>query len=176
MPQKSPPLMLMAEDEQDLQVFSAYLQDAIAQVSEMAFLPSLNRFVLAVGRFRWEDEDKSSGLLGRNLHERVETGIHFDTVLSVQRKNFPASTPDSAQKPPRSDIFLSLLALESESLENGNVAITLVFSGDSAIRLEVECIAGYLQDLDLAWKTLRRPDHRLDTAGQEPENVDTEPK
>lgn len=167
MPQQTPPLMLLAEDEQDLQVFSAYLQDAIVQMSEMAWLPSLNRFALALGRFRWEHEGKSNGLLGRAVHERIQTGIHFDTVLSVQHRNLPAR--DVLKGSPAD--FLSLLAIEAEPLPNGNVAISLIFSGDGAVRLEAECVDGHLQDLDLQWKTLRRPEHILDISDDEPEKA-----
>lgn len=163
MPERAPPLMLLAEDEIDLQLFSAFLQDAITQVSEMAWLPSLNRFVFAVGRFRWEAEGKDPGLVGRVVHERVRTGIHFDTVVSVRKRNLPTFDVVAGS----SEDFLSLLALESEVLDNGNVAITLIFSGDGAVRIEAECVSGHMQDLDLAWKTLRRPEHAVELPDDE---------
>ena len=42
--------------------------------------------------------------------------------------------------------------------------ITLTFSGDATIQLEVECIEAELKDLGLVWRTRSRPEH----PGEEP--------
>ncbi len=48
------PLKLRGEDEDDLAVISAVLQDALVAVGEMAYFPEEARFVLVANRFRWE--------------------------------------------------------------------------------------------------------------------------
>src|SRR5207244_12488326 len=45
------PLKLRAEDEEDLAVVSAILQDALVPIGEMAYLPEEQRFVLVANRF-----------------------------------------------------------------------------------------------------------------------------
>ena len=47
-------LKLLALDEEDLQVVSSHLQDAVVRVGDMVFLPSQKRFVAIVNRFDWE--------------------------------------------------------------------------------------------------------------------------
>src|SRR5260370_39766912 len=48
------PLKLRGEDEDDLAVISAVLQDALVAVGEMAYFPKEARFGLGANRFRWE--------------------------------------------------------------------------------------------------------------------------
>ena len=37
--------------------------------------------------------------------------------------------------------------------------VMLIFAGDAALRLHVECIEAELRDLGAAWQTARRPQH-----------------
>jgi hypothetical protein len=48
--------------------------------------------------------------------------------------------------------------------------VTLTFSGDASIQLEVECIEAELKDLGLVWRTRSRPEHPGDEpdAGSKP--------
>ncbi len=48
------PLKLVALDDEDLDVISSHLQDAIVTVGEMAYQPSRKRFAAVLNRFNWE--------------------------------------------------------------------------------------------------------------------------
>src|SRR3954447_4073608 len=74
-------LTLAAEDAEDLEVISARLQDAVALVKDVVWLPKARRFAALFNRFKWEDtETKGDGL-------RVRAGLTFDSVLSVKAQN-----------------------------------------------------------------------------------------
>jgi hypothetical protein len=47
--------------------------------------------------------------------------------------------------------------------------VTLTFSGDASIQLQVECIEAELKDLGLVWRTRSRPEH----PGSEPGDAGT---
>ncbi len=48
-------LKLVALDEEDLQVLSAHLQDAVLKVSDLQYLANEKRFILTANRFVWEE-------------------------------------------------------------------------------------------------------------------------
>ena len=66
------PLRLLARSQEDLQVFSACLQDAVMKQKDMAFLEASGVFVLMGNRFVWEQylEDKTQ-------ISRVRCGLRF---------------------------------------------------------------------------------------------------
>lgn len=117
-------LRLHAEDAEDLAVISAALQDAVAKVADLAFLPSTRRFAMMVNRFRWE-EAKSRNEGGA----RARAGLHFEHVLSAQARNIAQGRPDGV---------LNLLAVRYEELNPPSGIVTLVFSGvaNCALRLK----------------------------------------
>ena len=51
-----PGLRLLAEDEEDLKIISAHVQDAVVRVGDLAYLPKARRFALLLNRYRWEDD------------------------------------------------------------------------------------------------------------------------
>ena len=53
-------LRLIALDEQDLEVVSSHLQDAVVRVGEMAYLPSQERFAAILNRFNWGKATKTA--------------------------------------------------------------------------------------------------------------------
>jgi len=69
-------LTLGAEDQEDLEIISACLQDAVTKVKDLVWLPRSRRFAGLFNRFKWEDARKS-GL-------RVRSRLHFDAVRKVQ--------------------------------------------------------------------------------------------
>src|SRR5580698_7747731 len=77
---RSPSLRLLAEDEDDLAVLSAALQDAVAKVGDIEWEPRGRRFTLALNRYRWE----APGVL---LGGRVRAGLQFGSVLAVKSRN-----------------------------------------------------------------------------------------
>ena len=61
--------------------------------------------------------------------------------------------------PARGDTVLNLLAITFTQGESPSGSIDLVFSGDAAIRLAVECIETELVDLGPAWAASAAPRH-----------------
>jgi hypothetical protein len=141
------PLKLRGEDEEDIAVISAILQDALVAISEMAWIPEERRFALVANRFRWEPP--ASG--PRQDFERRLSGLRFDGVRVVQRRGF---------HPREGDRLLVLLAIRAE-----DGAIRLDFAGGSSIRLEVDRILCHLDDLGEPWPTRWRPKHPVEDAG-----------
>ncbi|HVA12617.1 MAG TPA: DUF2948 family protein [Stellaceae bacterium] len=143
-------LKLRAADGEDLAVMSAILQDALATVGEMTYLPDEHRFALVVNRFRWDAPS------GKAPHaERVLTGLCIDGVTVVSRRGF---------HPREADRILSLLALRLDD-RGAVLALVLDFAGGSSVRLEVDRIMCHLDDLGEPWPTRWRPSHPVADAG-----------
>jgi hypothetical protein len=140
-------LKLIALDEEDLEVVSSHLQDAVLRVDEMAYVPSRKRFAAVLNRFNWE---KSGAGDKAGDNERRRTALRFDRVLSAQLKSV---------KPSQSDRVLSLLAVGFEPEGPPSGYVTLTFSGGASIRLKVECIEAELTDLGPSWRARSRPQH-----------------
>ena len=138
-------LVLLAEDEEDLKIISAQLQDAVAHVGDLVYLPRARRFAALFNRFRWEDCEDAKG---RDL--RVRTGLHFDGVLAAKSHKLRRDDPDAV---------VELLAIQFVPAEDGTGAIELLFAGGGAIRLEVECIDASLRDIGGPWPAVARPRH-----------------
>ena len=158
----SSPLRLRALDADDLQTIAACLQDALVPLSEIAFLKAERRFVMVANRFRWEHmptgtapapEPKTDARFAEHSgeedrgerYERVNCGICFDRVRAVQFKGLDVR---------RKSQILNLLTLQSRS-----DAITLIFAGGAAIRLEIGGIRCHLEDLGEPWPTRWQPTH-----------------
>jgi Protein of unknown function (DUF2948) len=146
------PLKLIALDEEDLSVVSSLLQDAVLRVGDMTYVPSQKRFAAVLNRFDWE---KAVTEGGKDFRRR-RAALRFDRVFGAQLKNV---------KPRASDRVLSLLAVRFEALEPPSGRVTLTFSGDASIQLQVECIEAELRDLGPAWRTHSKPAHPGDEAG-----------
>jgi len=137
--------VLLAEDEEDLNIISAQLQDAVARVGDLVYLPRARRFAGLFNRFRWEDCDDAKG------HDlRVRTGLHFDGVLAAKSHNLRRDDPDAV---------VELLAIQFVPGRDSAGVIELLFAGGGAIRLEVECIEASLRDLGGPWPAVARPRH-----------------
>jgi len=153
----STPLKLRAVDAEDFAVLGACLQDALVPVQDMRFLGEENRFVMVANRFCWEklaaEEGTGAGQGGTaaGSYERVHCGITFEHVLSVEAKGF---TPGAAADRGR---LLEVLTIQAE----GDV-LTLVFSGGAAVRLRVERVEAFVQDMDEPWPTMWRPHHPVE--------------
>jgi len=139
-------LKLIALDEQDLEIVSSHLQDAVVRVADLAYVPSQKRFAAILNRFNWEKAAKAAN----DTNERRRTALRFDRVLGAQIKSLKTSA---------SDRVLSLLAVRFEPSEHPSGFVTLTFSGDASIRLHVECIEAELTDLGPAWRARSKPQH-----------------
>jgi hypothetical protein len=142
-PDLKDPLKLAVLDADDLAVVSAHLQDAVAKVGDMAYLPKEKRFAMLVNRFDWTATGE-----GQPLRRRA--GVHFERVLMARTRGFDLDDREA---------ILNLLAVEFEERNPPSGLVTLNFSGDAAIRLEVECLEAALTDLGPAWSARRRPRH-----------------
>jgi hypothetical protein len=141
------PLKLIAFDEEDLAVVSSHLQDAVLRVADLAYLPSQRRFAVLLNRFNWE---KAGGGGPDAGFERCRTALRFERVLGAQLKHL---------RPAAGERVLSLLSVHFEAGEPPSGYVTLIFSGDASIRLQVECIEAELKDLGPAWKARSQPQH-----------------
>lgn len=146
------PLKLLALDEEDLAVVSSHLQDAVVRVGDIAYLPSQKRFAAVLNRFDWESASKP----GAKDFQRRRTALRFDRVLSAKHKDL---------RPDAKDRVLSLLAVSFEAGDAPSGQITLTFSGDISIELEVECLEAEMRDLGPAWSTRHKPEHQGEGAG-----------
>ncbi|HEY3800132.1 MAG TPA: DUF2948 family protein [Caulobacteraceae bacterium] len=142
---KPAPLRLLAEDEDDLAVISAALQDAVAKVGDIEWDAKGRRFTLALNRFRWEAP-------GALLGERVRAGLQFGGVLAVKSRNLRREAPDAV---------VSLLAVSFEAAgEPPGGDIRLHLSGGGDVVLTVECVDAALADVSQPWPTASQPTHK----------------
>ncbi|MDI6025233.1 DUF2948 family protein [Corticibacterium sp. UT-5YL-CI-8] len=140
-------LKLAALDEQDLEIISAHVQDAVTKVGELKFVASSRQFALPLNRFAWEQ--KSGVFSPRN--ERRQSLLSFGRVLSVKTSGIDRDKKEEV---------LSLLAVQFVPVASPAGAIDLIFAGDATIRLEVECIEARLSDTGAAWQASSRPIHK----------------
>lgn len=140
------PLRLAALDEEDLKVVSAHVQDAVMKVGDIDYQPGANRLLLPVNRFAWEIPQR----FFRRHNERRNAVLQFDRVTAMRSSGF-----DRGDK----DAVLAMLAINFEETEAPSGLVEIVFSGDAAIRLDVECIEARLTDLGAAWQAASRPAH-----------------
>ena len=144
------PLNLGALDQDDLQVVSTLIQDAVFPASEMIWDASQRRFAILINRFRWEDRS----LRDQSGHavERVQTVLSIDNVLGIASQGIELANKDM--------IFLALsLQFEPELDAGGTVLLTL--AGDGAIKLSVEALEVRLKDVTRPYRALSKtvPDH-----------------
>lgn len=140
------PLALMAADKEDLEVVSAVLQDAVAKVGDIAFLPKERRFALVANRFIWEEgASKKFGPF-----TRVRTGVHFDDVTQVRAKAVKMQAKSAV-------VDILSVTFEPKGEEGGTILLTL--AGGGAIALEVEAINANVNDISEPWRTPKKPDH-----------------
>lgn len=136
------PLKLRAEDADDLAILSAALQDAAVPIADMRYFPEDKRFMLAASRYRWE-ADRGANAGGG---ERIASALIFERVTRVRRRGIEQADGER---------ILALLAMET-----GQGTVDIHFSGEAAIRLEVEKLDCRLDDFGESWPTIFRPDHK----------------
>lgn len=137
-------LKLMALDAEDLKVISSCCQDSVLKVGDLHYLASGKQFSLELNRYAWEQDEKS------DTPERRKSVLHFDRVTGARVSGIERTNKE---------MVLSLLAVLFEPGEEPGGEIELVFAGDGAIRLSVECIEAQLSDMPAAWEAKGRPSH-----------------
>lgn len=155
------PLRLIARDIDDLRVISALVQDAVLTGADLTWQRRSRRFALLVNRFRWENHALAAG--GARPAERVRAVLDFGDVRRVSQQGLDQRGPDTV---------LSLMAIDfspqaADTPRNepaGPGRLTLVFAGDGAIALDVECLEVHLADVTRPYgaPARRAPAHRID--------------
>ena len=140
-------LKLIARSEEDLRVVSAYLQDSITSVDDIANLKKNKIFLMQLNRFMWEDVEK--GVFRKN--KRIKTILRFDNVMKVLSRNINQLKKDK---------FLDFLAIETNITPDKNYEMKIIFAGDSIIRVISEVIEVTLDDQGEAWDTKNKPKHK----------------
>lgn len=153
------PLRLRAADAEDVAVFAAHVQDAIVQIGDMAYLPAKRRFAMVMNRFMWEDLQPTDGPHADDEapYRRTRTALHFDGVLSAKTQKLKLGDKTAVT---------NLLTLAFHEAAEGAGVIEMVFSGGAAIRLDVECVDGWLTDMGAPWATKNLPSHEPPGGGE----------
>src|ERR1043166_775813 len=139
------PLKLVALDRDDVEIISTHLQHSGLKVADIRWRPGENRLVVALNRVDWE------GALEKDPdYRRRRAVLRFDRVRNLKCRNVD---------PKDGDAVLNLLAVEFAETDPPAGVVTLVFSGGSALRLEVECLEVELADLGRVWTTAACPSH-----------------
>jgi hypothetical protein len=134
-------LKLRARDAEDAQVVSAVLQDSLVPVCDMAYRPDDGQFVMVAQRLRRESKT--------DVAERICCAVTFRKVTHVKTHGVDAH---DAQR------ILDLLALMPEG--EGFSALTLIFAGDTRIRVVLENGGDVLiEDFGEAWPVAATPAH-----------------
>ena len=126
-------LKLLANDEKDLKIFSAYLQDGVILTQDIKFLKKNKTLLCIFNRFMWEDAEH--GVFREN--RRIKSALVFKSILKVKSKNINVKNKSR---------ILEFLALEVNKLRNDNYNLKLIFSGDGVISMEAEFIDSTLED------------------------------
>lgn len=148
------PLKFVVLDEEDLEVVSAHVQDAVVKVADVLWRPQEKRLVIGLNRFDWEG--------AHDVHpdyRRRRSALRFERVLTCKCKSV---------NPAGKDAVLNLLAVEFSEGDAPAGVVTLTFSGGAAVRLEVECLEAELADLGPSWAAAGCPEHPGDAAEPPP--------
>lgn len=138
-------LKLMAEDDADLQIIGAAVQDALVRMKDVTLNKKAHRFTAMLSRFRWEN----AGQYGP--YERIRSALSFEGVLAVKSRHVRADDGESLAS------ILSVAFVADAEPPGGQVR--LVLAGGGEIMLQVECLDALLVDMGDPWPTPRRPDH-----------------
>ena len=141
-------LKLIGKKLEDIKVISAYLQDSIVTLKNIAFLKKNRIFVMILNRFMWEDVEK--GVFRQN--KRVRCALKFEEVIQVQSKNI---NQKNKNKP------LEYLAIKSSSIFDNYFKIKIFFSGGGIITIISEVIEVTMNDLGKSWRAKHFPKHEI---------------
>ncbi|MDA9755217.1 DUF2948 family protein [bacterium] len=129
-------------DKDEIKIFSTICQDSIFSIDEIIYNKSEKILIATFSRFCWE-------FVGKKIKDetfyRVVSGIRICNVNKITYKN---------KDKINSSKFINLLSVDNDKNE-----IALNFSSDVTIKLFVEKIEIYLDDLDMPWPTGKKPMH-----------------
>lgn len=133
------PLNLGAQDAEDLQVISSLTQDAVLTVDDLKWNRAERQLVFLLKRFRWEDVELAKQQ-GRDP-QRVQSLLVIQNAIGLASQGIDRK---------QADIVLSLMSLEYSGAEDGVGDLILTFSGDGALKAQVD-------GLDVALRDVTRP-------------------
>ena len=133
------PLNLGAQDAEDLQVISSLTQDAVLTVDDLKWNRAERQLVFLLKRFRWEDVELAKQQ-GRDP-ERVKSLLVIQNAIGLASQGIDRKL---------GDVVLSLMSLEFLGAEDGVGDLILTFSGDGALKVQVD-------GLDVALRDVTRP-------------------
>ena len=140
-------LKLKATDDDDLEVFSTVLQDALMPLSEVTFLKEENRFAALFHRYCYEQMPDM--VTGDNLMQ-VECALVLDEVSDASAWDLGGLGGGGMGE---------LTTIVSDKSSDDGVSITLVFHGGGHIKIDAACVAGRLADIGEARPAKGRPRH-----------------
>ena len=136
-------LKLKFLNKDDIKIFSTLCQDGIFSIDEIIYNKSDKILIATFSRFCWE-------FVGKKIKDetfyRVVSGIR---VCNVNKISYTNKDKINSSK------FINLLSVDNDKNE-----ITLNFSLDVTIKLCIEKIEIYLDDLDMPWPTVKKPMHK----------------
>jgi hypothetical protein len=141
------PLRLLAQDEEEIHILSAHLQDGLFPLTSMHFEKADKTFSCLVNRFCWEHVDAHPN---EDRYYRVHAGLVFSDVLAIHQRGFDQKHPQR---------ILNLLMMSMSEHKNGHKTIHLLFSGDKEVKVEVASIQCRFGDVDHPWLTNKKPTH-----------------
>ena len=136
-------LKLKFLDKDEIKIFSTLCQDGIFSIDEIIYNKSDKILIATFSRFCWEFVDKK---IKDETFYRVVSGIRICNVNKITYTN---------KDKINSSKFINLLSVHYDKNE-----ITLNFSLDVTIKLFIEKIEIYLDDLDMPWPTGKKPMHK----------------
>ena len=136
-------LKLKFLNKDDIKIFSTLCQDGIFSIDEIIYNKNDKILIATFSRFCWE-------FVGKKIKDetfyRVVSGIRICNVNKITYTN---------KDKINSSKFINLL-----SVDNHDNEISLNFSSNVTIKLFIEKIEIYLDDLDMPWPTVKKPMHK----------------
>ena len=138
-------LKLKFLDKNEIEIFSTLCQDSIFSIDEILFNKGDKMLIATFSRFCWEFGEKK---IKDNTFYRVVSGIRICNVKDLKFINI--DNIDTSK-------FINLLSVKFDANKN---EIIFYFSSDFIIKLAVEKIKIFLDDLDMPWPTVKKPMHK----------------
>ncbi len=136
-------LKLKFLDKDEIKIFSTLCQDGIFSIDEIIYNKSDKVLIATFSRFCWELVEKQ---IKNKTFYRVVSGIR---ICNVNKINYVNKDKIDTSK------FINLLSVNNEENE-----ISLNFSLNITIKLLIERLEIYLDDLDMPWPTGKKPMHK----------------
>ena len=135
-------LKLKFLNKDDIKIFSTLCQDGIFSIDEIIYNKSDKILIATFSRFCWEFVEKK---IKDKTFYRVVSGIR---ICNVNKINYTNKDKINSSK------FINLLSVDNHKNE-----IKLNFSSGITIKLFIDEIEIYLDDLDMPWPTAKKPMH-----------------